>query len=50
MKSILLKFNNEADFFKLQNLKTRYELILKESLTWEEFIMKIKINSERVIK
>lgn len=50
MKSILLKFENESEFFKLQNLKTRYELVLRESLTWEQFIMRLRLNFEAKTK
>lgn len=50
MKSILLKFENEKEYFALANLKARYELIIKESLTWEQFIYRLKINFERQFK
>lgn len=48
-KNILLKLQ-EKEFFQLANLKSRYEMILKESLTWEQFILRLKINFERQLK
>lgn len=47
MKSILLKFENEKEYFTLANLKARYEAALGQSFTWEQFIWRLKINFER---
>jgi hypothetical protein len=44
MKSILLKYENEKEYYDLANLKARYESILKESFTWEQFIYRLKLN------
>jgi hypothetical protein len=48
-KNILLKLD-EKSFYQLANLKSRYEMVLKESLTWEQFILRLKINFERQLK
>jgi hypothetical protein len=49
-KYINLEFKNEKDFFALANLKARYEMIKGDTLSWEEFVLKLKINFERGLK
>jgi hypothetical protein len=48
VKNILLKFENEKEYFALSNLKSRYEMLTGQSLTWEQFIWRLKLNFERM--
>jgi len=49
-KNILLRFEDEEEYFKLANLKSRYEMFLKDGLTWEQFVIRLKLNFERKYK
>lgn len=46
MKSILLKYENEKEYYALAELKSKYEKVLGQSFTWEQFIYRLKINFE----
>ena len=50
MKSISLQYTQDKDYYLLASIKAKYELVLKESLTWEQFIMRLLINFERQLK